>query len=49
MQLGNVEKDLCPHTELVKLIVGLVDLVLVDKVVTICFSWEKQEVLFTVI
>ena len=49
VQLGNVERDLCPHTELVKLIVGLIDLVAIDKVVNICFQWEKQEVLFTVI
>ena len=49
MQIGNIENDLCPHSELVKLIVGLIDLINVDRAVTICFDWEKQEVLFTVI
>ena len=41
VQLGNVERDLCPHTELVKLIVGLIDLVAIDKVVNICFKEEE--------
>ena len=49
VQIGNVENDLCPHSELVKIIVGLVDLIQIDKVVQICFDWEKQEVLFTAI
>ena len=40
---------MCPHTELVKLIVGLIDLSDVAKLVNIIFQWEKQEVLFTVI
>lgn len=32
-----------------KLIIGLIDLIQIDKVVLICFNWEKEEVLFTVI
>ena len=47
VQIGNIENDLCPHSELVKLIVGLIDLMPVDRVVALCFEYEKQEVLFT--
>ena len=47
VQLGNVENDLCPHSEIVKLIVGLIDLLDVDKIVNLCFDNDKSEVLFT--
>ena len=43
----NVENDLCPHSELVKLIVGLVDLIIVNRVVGLCLNYDKHEVLFT--
>ena len=49
IQIGNVENNLAPHSELVKLILGLIDLLKVDRAVSICFDWEKQEVLFAVV
>ena len=49
IQIYNAERDLCSHSEPVKLIVGLIDLINVDKVVPICFDWEKQEILFAAI
>ena len=49
IQYGNIERDFCTNSELVQLIVSLIDLANVEKVVEYCFNWEKQDVLFTVI
>ena len=51
IQIGNVENGYLLHSELVKLIVGLADLMAeqVEKVVATCFEWDKHEVLFTAV